>query len=144
MPYVTPGSWKTSGAEASSCPFHELDDARCGGRWSLARLHEAFAVCLGGGHLSCPTYQRLAWEQQGFESPPLQRIEPAGHASGQPSGGVAAAVGASGQEPHGLARKYPRFRVVGLTVDGHAVVAPDDRRTGGPQKPFAGQAQKAG
>ncbi|MEM8493943.1 MAG: hypothetical protein AAF663_00975 [Planctomycetota bacterium] len=137
MPYVTPGSWKTSGAEASSCPFHEWDDARCGGRWSLTRLHEAFAVCLGGGHLSCPTYQRLAWEQQGFESPPLQRIDPAGHASGR----VAAAVGASGQEPH----RFPRFRVVGLTVDGHAVVAPDDGRTGGSQEPADGQeAKKAG
>jgi len=46
-----------------ACPHIDRNDTRCGHRFTLGRLDQAFSVCLGGYH-GCPTYLRITNELQ--------------------------------------------------------------------------------
>ncbi len=41
-----------------ACPHVDRNDARCGHRFSIGRLDQAFNVCFGSYH-ACPLYQRI-------------------------------------------------------------------------------------
>ncbi|HRP62634.1 MAG TPA: hypothetical protein PK400_05015 [Phycisphaerales bacterium] len=55
-----------------ACPHVNLNDDRCGNRFSLGRLDQAFDVCFGA-YRSCPMYHRINGEQARM-SPPLITI----------------------------------------------------------------------
>jgi hypothetical protein len=40
------------------CPHVNTNDARCGSRFSLGRLDQAFCVCFGAYH-ACPMYHQI-------------------------------------------------------------------------------------
>src|SRR5688572_11588352 len=44
--------------EWGGCPHVDRNDARCGHRFSIGRLDQAFNVCFGSYH-ACPLYQRI-------------------------------------------------------------------------------------
>jgi len=46
-----------------ACPHIDRNDSRCGHRFTLGRLDQAFSVCMGGYH-GCPIYQRITNELQ--------------------------------------------------------------------------------
>ena len=46
------------GNEWGGCPHVDRNDARCGHRFSIGRLDQAFNVCFGSYH-ACPLYQRI-------------------------------------------------------------------------------------
>lgn len=46
------------------CPYVNVNDERCGTRFRLARIEQAFSVCFGAFH-GCPMYHRLNREQAG-------------------------------------------------------------------------------
>ena len=52
---------------AGGCPFVNLNDPRCGTRFSLGRIDQAFSVCFGAYH-ACPMYQRIRREQAESET----------------------------------------------------------------------------
>lgn len=43
------------------CPHVNRNDARCGSRFSLGRIDQAFCVCFGAYH-ACPMYHRINTE----------------------------------------------------------------------------------
>ncbi|MCC6679707.1 MAG: hypothetical protein IT445_02285 [Phycisphaeraceae bacterium] len=45
-----------------SCPYLEAGDLRCGHRFTLPRMDQAFGVCMSGWR-SCPIYLMLTREQ---------------------------------------------------------------------------------
>lgn len=47
---------------AEACPHVDRNDPRCGGRFSLGRLDQAFTVCFGCFR-GCPMYHRINREQ---------------------------------------------------------------------------------
>ena len=47
-----------------ACPFVNSNDPRCGTRFSLGRLEQAFTVCFGNFH-ACPMYQSIVRERNG-------------------------------------------------------------------------------
>lgn len=46
----------------AGCPHVNLNDPRCGSRFCLGRLDQAFTVCFGAFH-GCPMYHRINTEQ---------------------------------------------------------------------------------
>ena len=44
--------------ESTCCPFINRDDPRCAELFTLARMEEAFGLCLGDFR-ACPTYHEL-------------------------------------------------------------------------------------
>ena len=42
----------------AACPHVDRIDARCGTRFSLGRIDQAFSVCFGAFH-GCPMYHRI-------------------------------------------------------------------------------------
>ncbi|MCH7571685.1 MAG: hypothetical protein IH891_02085 [Planctomycetes bacterium] len=40
------------------CPHVDRNDSRCGSRFSLGRIEQAFAVCFGTYHV-CPMYHQI-------------------------------------------------------------------------------------
>lgn len=65
------------GAEdAGTCPFVELNDARCSRRLRLGSIDDAFAYCFGG-YGACGTYRHLTGSE---EAPPAPvRLTVGGH-----------------------------------------------------------------
>jgi hypothetical protein len=55
------GGDAAAGASGGGCPHIDRNDARCGHRFSLGRLEQAFNVCFGAFH-ACPLYQRISGE----------------------------------------------------------------------------------
>ncbi len=51
----------TTPAGACACPHINRDDQRCGNRFTLTRLDQAFTVCLGSFN-ACPMYHRINCE----------------------------------------------------------------------------------
>ena len=47
--------------DAVDCPHIDRNDARCGHRFSLGRIEQAFGVCFGAFH-GCPIYHRINHE----------------------------------------------------------------------------------
>jgi hypothetical protein len=50
------------------CPHVNRNDPRCGSRFSLGRLDQAFCVCFGTYH-ACPMYHRINDELARVERP---------------------------------------------------------------------------
>ena len=52
-----------------ACPHVDRNDPRCGSRFSLGRIEQAFCVCFGTYHV-CPMYHQINHERRcaGFES----------------------------------------------------------------------------
>jgi hypothetical protein len=48
-------------SEGGACPHVDRNDARCGHRFSLGRIDQAFSVCFGAFH-ACPLFRRLSDE----------------------------------------------------------------------------------
>ncbi len=48
----------------ASCPHVDHNDSRCGSRFRLGRLEQAFGVCFGAYHV-CPMYHQINQEQTG-------------------------------------------------------------------------------
>jgi hypothetical protein len=51
------------------CPHVNRNDPRCGTRFSLGRLDQAFCVCFGTYH-ACPMYHRISGELARAERAP--------------------------------------------------------------------------
>ena len=66
-----------------ACPHVNLNDARCGSRFSLGRLEQAFSVCFGS-YRGCPMYHRINGEVAQPPSMHLTRRESAGPAAPLP------------------------------------------------------------
>jgi len=49
---------------ARACPYVNQNDARCGSRFALGRIDQAFSVCFGAFH-GCPMFHRISREQEG-------------------------------------------------------------------------------
>jgi hypothetical protein len=47
---------------SDACPFVNANDPRCGTRFSLGRLEQAFTVCFGTFH-ACPMFQSIIRER---------------------------------------------------------------------------------
>ena len=65
-----------SGDFAGACPHVDRNDQRCGTRFSLGRIEQAFDVCFGS-HRACPMYYRInhelaVAEQRTADSPPSE------------------------------------------------------------------------
>ena len=57
-------------ARTGGCPYLDRGDRRCGDRFTLERIDEAFAVCLGAHH-GCEHYHRIKREDaDGLEPSP--------------------------------------------------------------------------
>lgn len=52
------------------CPHVDRNDPRCGSRFSLGRIDQAFCVCFGSFH-SCPMYHRISGEVEHRGAPEL-------------------------------------------------------------------------
>ena len=52
-----------------SCPYIDASDLRCGHRFTLRQMDQAFGVCLSGWR-SCPVYLKLTREQAQREKHP--------------------------------------------------------------------------
>ena len=50
------------GTTPGACPHVDRNDHRCGSRFSLGRIDQAFCVCFGAFH-GCPMYHRINTEQ---------------------------------------------------------------------------------
>ena len=63
-----------------ACPHVDDNDTRCGHRFSLSRVEQAFDVCFGGYH-ACPMYHRLNAEHRRREraAVPLIEVTISGH-----------------------------------------------------------------
>lgn len=48
---------------AGDCPHVDLNDRRCGSRFSLGRIDQALAVCFGS-YATCPMYHEINVEQR--------------------------------------------------------------------------------
>ena len=48
-------------SQGGACPHVDRNDARCGHRFSLGRIDQAFSVCFGAFH-ACPLFHRLSDE----------------------------------------------------------------------------------
>lgn len=59
-----------------ACPHVNRNDLRCGTRFRLDRLDQAFRVCFGSYH-ACPMYHRINAEQDAFSA----QAEPAAAAA---------------------------------------------------------------
>ena len=57
-----------------ACPHVDRNDARCGHRFSLGRLDQAFNVCFGAFH-ACPLFQQLSGEVAIDEQRPQRLVE---------------------------------------------------------------------
>jgi len=62
------------GIGADVCPHIDQNDQRCGHRFSLGRLDQAFSVCFGAYH-GCPMYHRLNAEASALRR--ARQAEPA-------------------------------------------------------------------
>ena len=47
-----------------TCPFLDVNDARCSPRFSLDHLDDMFDMCVGGGESRCVMFHRLRMEQE--------------------------------------------------------------------------------
>ncbi|MHC5024831.1 MAG: hypothetical protein ACYTGG_13160 [Planctomycetota bacterium] len=65
----------TPAARAGCCPHLDDNDPRCSSRFSLNRIEQAFAVCLGA-YRGCPMYHELRSEAgtPARRSPPLIHV----------------------------------------------------------------------
>ena len=61
---VEPSEQTSPGA----CPFVECNDLRCGSRFSLSRIDQAFGVCFDAYH-TCPMYHLIRSERD--QTPPV-------------------------------------------------------------------------
>lgn len=57
----------------SGCPHVNRNDPRCGSRFQLGRLEQAFAVCFGAFH-GCPMYHRINHEQADTRTEPIAEV----------------------------------------------------------------------
>jgi len=63
-----------------SCPHVNRNDPRCGSRFTVDRLDQAFAVCFGS-YQGCPMYHRINAELSGSPGQgAVVRIAVSGHA----------------------------------------------------------------
>jgi hypothetical protein len=75
--------------ESHACPHVDRNDMRCGNRFSLGRIEQAYDVCFGS-YLGCPMFHRINSElarlksdaEGSIDRPPLVAITI--HAAGQP------------------------------------------------------------
>lgn len=58
--------------EPGGCPHIDRNDLRCGHRFSLGRIDQAFRVCLDAFH-GCPIFHRINGEACGRASGPIDR-----------------------------------------------------------------------
>jgi len=52
-----------TGGGGAGCPYVERDDVRCGHRFTLGRIDQAFTVCFGAFH-GCPIYQGMIGQSE--------------------------------------------------------------------------------
>ena len=50
------------GNQSGVCPHVDRNDCRCGNRFSLGRIEQAFGVCFGTYHV-CPMYHQINQER---------------------------------------------------------------------------------
>ncbi|MEM1355162.1 MAG: hypothetical protein AAGH88_09790 [Planctomycetota bacterium] len=104
------------------CPFVDEGDGRCSCRMTKQHLAEAFDLCLGGRHFTCPTYHAISWELRGDEDEsetelqhrPAARLEP--HADRQPSAPAVAAQLTVAGRPLGQQPAQPPADTPALTL----------------------------
>lgn len=58
------------------CPYVDEGDGRCSCRMTKQTLSQAFALCLGGRHFACQTYQALSWERQADADESETQLQP--------------------------------------------------------------------
>lgn len=58
------------------CPHIDRNDSRCGHRFSLGRIEQAFGVCFGAFH-GCPIYHRINGELHEQARCASDRVSPA-------------------------------------------------------------------
>lgn len=56
------------GVGSHGCPHVDRNDQRCGSRFSLGRIEQAFSVCFGSYH-GCPMYHRINSELARADAP---------------------------------------------------------------------------
>ncbi|MHC4947939.1 MAG: hypothetical protein ACYTG1_06720 [Planctomycetota bacterium] len=73
------------GTTPGACPHVDRNDPRCGSRFSLGRIDQAFCVCFGAFH-GCPMYHRINRERadSGRRAPALTLVTMTAHGHSVP------------------------------------------------------------